>query len=224
MGAWGAGSFENDTAMDWTYDVRSVADVRAPFDRLKVITDESAPEEPVLDADFACELVAAAETVALLMGRRSRDFPEELAARFAGTDGPDDLLFHQARNAVLYVLRKSELAELWEEGVEEGGANQWHVEMTGLIDRLNPDIEPIPWTDEDIEQHAGSSAGPCAFCDKPVPRTELFGISVTDYSTMDSMGRGFWTHLACLNARLHHKHVIADLKFDPDRPFDPDLL
>ena len=38
---------------------------------------------------------------------------------------------------------------------------------------------------------------------------------------MNSFGRGFWLHLPCLNARLHHKHAIADLKFDPNNM--PDL-
>jgi len=28
MGAWGSGSFENDTAMDWTASVESVDEVR----------------------------------------------------------------------------------------------------------------------------------------------------------------------------------------------------
>ena len=75
--------------------------------------------ELVVDSDFACELLAAAECVALMMGRRSRDFPDDLAERLAGAGEPDSLLFHQARNAVLHVLRNSELAELWEEAAAE---------------------------------------------------------------------------------------------------------
>ena len=65
MGAWRPGNFENDVAMDWAASVQSVADVRKPFDRLKELTDAHVGgEEPVLDSDFACELLAAAETVA----------------------------------------------------------------------------------------------------------------------------------------------------------------
>ena len=69
MGAWGAGSFENDTALDWAGAVRSLADVRGPFDRLKALTD--AREDggaQVVDSDLASELIAAAETVAMLSG------------------------------------------------------------------------------------------------------------------------------------------------------------
>ena len=56
MGAWGSGSFENDTALDWAGDVRSVEDVRKPFEQLK-----RGRIEACVDADFACELLAAAE-------------------------------------------------------------------------------------------------------------------------------------------------------------------
>ena len=71
-----AGSFENDTAMDWAAWVQSVDDVRKPFERLKRDTDAHRREaELVVDSDFACELLAAAETVAMMLGRRIPDFP-----------------------------------------------------------------------------------------------------------------------------------------------------
>ncbi|HKH29257.1 MAG TPA: DUF4259 domain-containing protein [Sphingomicrobium sp.] len=225
MGAWGSGSFENDTAMDWAASVRSVDDVRKPFDRLKLTTD-AAEEGPnlVLDSDFACELVAAAETVAMMMGRKSRDFPDDLAQRLADGGEPDDLLFHQARNAALHAMRNSELAELWEETTEEGGANEWLAELTRLIDRLNPEIESVPWEPEEVEQKVGASAGPCAFCGQPVSRDEMFLMTLFDATNKVSFDRGFWFHLPCLNARVHHKHAIADLKFDPDNMPDLDKL
>ena len=225
MGAWGAGSFENDTAMDWAASVQSVDDVRRPFERLKTETDAHGGEgELVVDSDFACELIAAAETVAMMLGRRIHEFPADLAQRLAGAGEPDSLLFHQARNAVLHTMRHSELAELWEETAEESGVNEWNGELTRLIDRLNPEIEHIPWEPEEVEQNAGGPAGPCAFCDRPVGKDELFGMNLHDYSDQMSFARGFWLHLPCLNARLHHKHAIADLKFDPDNMPDLDKL
>ncbi len=228
MGAWGAGSFDNDTAMDWAATVTSVADVRRPFERLKRETDAfSGDGELVVDSDFACELVAAAETVAMMLGRRIRDFPADLAERLAGAGQPDSLLFHQARNAVLHAMRNSELAELWEEAAPGAEPNEWLAELTRLIDRLNPEVEHVPWEPEDIAEKVGApldSAGPCAFCNQPVERSELWGISLYDAHDMNSMGRGFWLHLPCLNARLHHKHAIADLKFDPDNMPDLDQL
>ncbi len=225
MGAWGSGSFENDTALDWAASVESLEDVRRPFERLKEETDAHGVQpELVVDADFACELIAAAETVAMMMGRRSRDFPDDLAQRLADAGEPDNLLFHQARNGALHALRHSELAELWEESVEEGGTNPWLEEMTGLFDRLNPDVEATPWEPEEVEQKVGAPAGPCAFCGQPVSRDEMFLMTLFDATNKASFDRGFWFHLPCLNARLHHKHAIANLKFDPNNMPDLDRL
>ena len=225
MGAWGSGSFENDTALDWAGSVESLADVRAPFDRLKAETDASeAGAALIVDADFASELIAAAETVAMLMGRGIPDFPDELRQRLADAGPPDDLLYHQARNAVCHVLRNSELAELWEEGADASRPNEWHVAITGLVDRLNPDLEFTPWEPADIEAKAGGAVGRCAFCDGPIERHELFAMDIVDYSDVTAGARGLWLHLPCLNARLHHKHAILDLKFDPDNMPDLDKL
>lgn len=215
MGAWGAGSFENDAALDWADSVRSVADVGVPFERLK------AGGTAYVDADLASEVIAAAETVAMLIGRRSRDFPDELVEQLAGSGEPPSDLYHQARTAVLQVMRNSELAELWAEATEEGGANEWQAELTGLIDRLNPDLEATPWEPEEIEQKVGQVRQSCAFCDQPIDPAELFLMTLNDASTRSPTERGMWLHLACLNARLHHKHAIANLKFDPNNM--PDL-
>jgi len=229
MGAWGSGSFENDTAMDWAASVENLGDVRRPFERLKAETDGyPGPGELVVDADFACELLAAAECVATLMGRRGRDFPGDLDQRLAGSGEPDGLMFHQARNAVLHVMRHSELAELWEEAAPDGEVNEWLAEMTRLIDRLNPEVEFEPWDQDHIEAKVGAplsaAGGTCAFCDGPVASEELWGISLYDAYNMNSIGAGFWLHLPCLNARLDHKHAIANLKFDPDNMPDLDKL
>jgi hypothetical protein len=225
MGAWGSGSFENDTALDWAASVESLADVRRPFERLKEMTDASDDGAAlVVDADLASELIAAAETVAMLMGRTSRDFPDELAQRLAEAGEPDDLMYHQARNAVCHVLRKSELAELWEEAAADSGTNEWNAAITGLIGRLNPDIEFVPWEPEEIEQRVGQAIQSCAFCDQPIAPEELFLMTIFDASTKASFDRGMWMHLACLNARLHHKHAIVDLRFDPDNMPDLDNL
>jgi len=217
MGAWGSGSFDNDAAMDWAAGVRSVDDVRKPFERLKRVTDA----KQVADADFACELIAASECVALMMGRRSGDFPKDLAERLADAGEPDNLLFHRARNAVLHVMRKSELAELWAETTDEGDANEWLAGLTRLMDRLNPKIEATPWKPEEVEKVLGAAAGPCAFCGKPVSQDEMFMMKIFDATNRLAGDRGFWLHLPCLNARMHHKHAIANLKFDPKNM--PDL-
>src|SRR5690242_3085018 len=114
MGAWGSGTVENDAALDLAAGVHAIDDGRRLFDRLKNETDATKGKSPSekygADADYVCQLLAAAETVAMLMGRRSRDFPADLAEKLAGAGKPESLLYHQARNAVLHVMRKSELA------------------------------------------------------------------------------------------------------------------
>ena len=218
MGAWGAGSFENDAAMDWAGSVQSLADVRLPFERLEAVGTG------YVDADLACEVIAAAETVAMLMGRKIPDFPEELGQRLADAGEADKQTYHQARGAVGQVLRNSELAELWEEAAAESGVNEWHAAITGLIGRLNPDVEATPWAPEEIEQKVGQVLQSCAFCDQPIAPGELFLMTLFDASNKAAFDRGKWLHLNCLNARMHHKHAIIDLKFDPDNMPDLDKL
>jgi hypothetical protein len=193
--------------LDWAASVQSVDDVREPFDRLNGVGSG------FVDADLASEVIAAAETIAMLLGRKSADFPEDLQKLLAGAGEPDNQLYHQARSAVMQVMRNSELAELWEEGAEEAGNNEWLSSLTELIDRLNPDVEPSPWPSEDLEKAVGPMQS-CAFCDGPIAQDELWAMTLYDASNRLSGGRGLWMHLRCLNARMHHKHAIADLKFD----------
>ena len=229
MGATGSGSFENDTATDWAAEVGSVEDVRKPFARLKRETDAHGEGDLMIEADFACELLAAAECVAMMLGRPSHDIPSDLAQRLKDAGEPDNLLFHQARNAALHVMRNSELAELWEETAQERGTNSWLSVLTNLIARLNPDVaeEVDPWAPEPApSEHAPTDVvGACAFCNGPIERQHLWGMSV--YEASDTIGlskKDMWVHLPCLNARTHHKHAVAHLKFDPNKMPDLDQL
>jgi len=229
MGAWGAGSFENDTALDWAGGVQSVDDVREPFGQLKKDTDGFEGEgELNLDADFACEPLAAAECVAAMLGRPGRDFPDDLAERLSGAGEPDNLLFHQARNAVLHVMRHSELAELWEETATDEKNNEWLATLTDLIDRLNPEISDEWAFLSGAPRDRGDPnevVGTCAFCNGPIERKQHWSMYVDDaYNPGRSGKKHYDLHLACLNARLHHSHAVADFKFDPDNMPDLDKL
>ena len=225
MGAWGTGSFENDDGLDWTYDIQSPADVSKVFDRLKAESDAH-PDggDMYIEADFASQLIAAAECVAMMMGRVVPDFPPELRSVPAEAGEPDALLFHQARNATLSVMRNSELAELWQEASESDETNPWLAELNALIERLNPDIDYVPqmpeWDDLDIEEEEPQ----CAFCRQPVSQKDYFGLSVTEYGDIFESSRVMPIHLGCLNSRLHHKTAVIAFRDDPDRPIDLDKL
>lgn len=225
MGAWGTGSFENDDAMDWVAQVQSTADVAKPFERLKTDTDAYDQEEDLgLDLVFASQLIAAAEVVAMMMGRKIPSFPDDLANRIGDSHDVDALLFHQARNAVLHVTRHSELAELWEESAEGDAENEWLAEITGLVERLNPDHEYEPVKPEFEEADLEDDAPLCAFCRKLVGADEYHSLEITEHGDIFTSSRSLPVHLACLNSRMHADTMVIAFRPDPERPIDLDAL
>ena len=111
MGAWGLGSFENDTALDWAGDLMETRGLSVLKKALDIAPGQS------LDADEGSEAIAAAEIVAALIGRGRGELPEGVAEWMA-TLAPAEaqaLRGHalQALDAVL--SEESELRELWAE-------------------------------------------------------------------------------------------------------------
>ncbi len=212
MGAWGAGSFENDTALDWAATVTSPADVAALYEALPAFDGITA-----MDADDSARVVAAAEAVATLMGRVAPDVPDDLRARLAGADASRELI-DKARDALSAMLGGSELVDLWSE--DEDGAEEWNKAVTGLIDRLNPELPYQPPALDEIEQQHGYLTT-CAFCDEPVAEGNIFHLEFRDYSSDEGLyvSRGIYCHLACLNGKLHPRHLLQNWKFDPDELF-----
>lgn len=150
MGAWGAGSFQNDTALDWAGNLSEHGDVAAVRVALVRVLEErraATPSfirrllgrrrgEPYLEADVACEGLAAAEIVAFWLGHAGPQLPEHLrewACRHAKSFTPD--LIALARQAVVAIKTKSELKDLWEEG-NGVVAPSWHAAIAGLERRL----------------------------------------------------------------------------------------
>lgn len=113
MGAWGTGSFENDDALDWATEIQAVEDAMRPLIELQTTLEEPDRETPpYLEADQAAVLVAAAETVALRLGRITSDVPEDLQKRLKDAPKPDANQVHYAQQALSVVLESSELAKL----------------------------------------------------------------------------------------------------------------
>lgn len=202
MGAWGAGGFENDTALDFAATVESVDDIAAVF------TSEPGA---TIDADTASTIIAAAECVAAMLGRPADDIPEDLAERLSAFGQPDAALLETARNQVSMAISGSELSELWAEADDPG---EFNLAMTGLIDRLNPDIEPKGRKGR--KKKPPFNPSPCAFCNEPMGEEAfgMFDLSV-DLGTGDPSRLGKWAHLTCLNARLHPSHIVQVWKTDP---------
>lgn len=218
MGAWGAGGFENDDALDWAADISSPVDIETFFSGLP-LNDESPPPE----ADVACQIVAAAEAVAALMGRPGPDFPDDLAKRLDDAEASPELI-EQAKHVLSAMLGGSELQELWADS--DDGGEEWNVAITGLIDRLNPELPFDPPPREQMEQYSGYLTR-CAFCDGEIAEGGVFNLEFRDYSSSDGLflSRGLYCHLKCLNGKLHPKHLLQNWKFDPDQlPPLQDLL
>jgi hypothetical protein len=206
MGAWGPGSFENDTAMDFAAAAAEAEKIRDHIDAALQFELTEA-----LDADTACTAVAAAECVAAMLGRPAADLPDPLAKKLASLGAPDEALLDKARNSMSFVISHSELAHLWAEAEDHGAFN---LAMTGLIDRLNPQIEHKP--SKGRKKAPDFNSSPCAFCNKPMGEGEYGMFEFSLDTGPDIPTRiGKWAHLACLNANLHPAHIIQAWKSDP---------
>jgi hypothetical protein len=132
MGTWGTGTFENDGASDWVYDLE---EAKAPASFLAE-TLKSGLNEEYLESTDASNALAAAEVVAALLGHPAANLPQSVTSwlsNHAGLELPPDL----REQAVAAVDRAhsppSELLELWE---ESGEMENWLAGLTNLEARL----------------------------------------------------------------------------------------
>ncbi len=201
MGAWGSGGFENDTALDFAGTVTDADSLLEAF---------SAMPGGVIDADDACKMIAAAECVAAMMGRPAEDMPDGLAEKLKPLGAPDEELIELAREHVSMVISASELTELWAEADDTASFN---LAMTGLIDRLNPDIKPK----KGKKKKPYFDNSPCVFCNLPMGEEEHGSFTMTvDIGADEPITIRKSAHLRCLNARLHPSHIIQAWKTDPE--------
>lgn len=129
MGAWGNGNFENDDAMDWVGELKTIA----PSDLSKVLAQ--AADQPVyLESPVAAIALAAAEVVAALNGSPVASAPAEVGEwvkKYPKALTPE--LKSEALRAADRVRRDSELKDLW---MEADGLNEWIEVVKDLQARL----------------------------------------------------------------------------------------
>ncbi|MFI7662877.1 DUF4259 domain-containing protein [Micromonospora parva] len=124
MGAWDSGPFDNDTAADWCGDLND-ADVSKRPNLVREALTRAAGEVGYLDADVACEAIAAA---AILAAQRPAGQPitSPYAPDFLRGGGrwdvPDDLTALAVRAIDRIVAADSEWRELWEDADTEGAS------------------------------------------------------------------------------------------------------
>jgi hypothetical protein len=134
MGAWGSGTFDNDTACDWSYRLEDAEDLSLVIEAVDAVLEVG---DDYLDVDLGSEGLAACEVIAGLKGK-----PGERSSYSRTVDDwvqanpmvpPKDLV----DRAVLAIDRvqtePSELLELWNEG---GPNSEWHAAVKDLRDRV----------------------------------------------------------------------------------------
>jgi hypothetical protein len=133
VGAWGASSFENDTALDWVWDLEKSTDLGAVEAAISDVLNCG----DYLDADAGCIGLAAAEVVAALRGNPLDGLPEEVANWVETHEVvPGDPLVRDCLAAVDKIRNDgtSELKELWEEDGDP--PTEWHSALDDLVTRL----------------------------------------------------------------------------------------
>ncbi len=122
MGAWGTGSFENDDASDWVWELDVSSDLQVC---LRTLADPVWPERGI----------AAAEAIAAAAGRPAPDLPPEVGSWIGRlTTSPDELTLEITARRVRQLSGPgSDLHALWMESDE---AAAWRRSIDDLLERL----------------------------------------------------------------------------------------
>lgn len=122
MGAWSHEPFGNDAACDWCCELMGGNDLTL----VREAVDAVLHQEGYLEADLACEALAAAEVLSKLMGKGTQSdatTTDVEAWLTTVAERPDAELLARAQRAIDRILADdSKLRQLWEEGDE---ARQW---------------------------------------------------------------------------------------------------
>lgn len=134
LNVWGHGSFENEAAMRWVESLEDGPDIDMVEATLDEVLDvEAAGEEP--DPADASRAIAAAETIAALAEQPAKALPEEVRQWCFDRDAGLELAEVQPKavQALGVILQGSALRRVFE---EQGHAEEWELEVEGLMDRL----------------------------------------------------------------------------------------
>lgn len=124
MGAWGAGSFENDESRDWLGNMRE----RKSLGWSEII--ETLTTGTSRETSDEVRAIAAAEVVAAAAGHPLGRIPIEASEMAHRLGKPSSEVVSAARSTVEQLLDDSELKELYE------GDTEWGDAMADLAQRL----------------------------------------------------------------------------------------
>nr|WTA70103.1 DUF4259 domain-containing protein [Micromonospora sp. NBC_00855] len=124
MGTWDSGPFDNDTAADWCGDLDD-ADVSKRPNLVREALTRAAGEAGYLDADVACEAIAAVAIVAAQQPSGqpiASPYAPEFLHDGGRVDVPDDVTALAVRAIDRILAADSEWRELWEDAGAEGAS------------------------------------------------------------------------------------------------------
>jgi hypothetical protein len=134
MGTWGAGTLDNDTAVDWMYGLGEVSDlslIEGTLDRALAVGGE------YLEAPDAEEALAAAEAVARMLGNSGvrNDYTQVMDTWVAYMNRlpPSELVAKAQRIVARIQEAPSELLELWSRSDKSA---VWKQSLADLVRRL----------------------------------------------------------------------------------------
>jgi hypothetical protein len=132
MGAWGAGNFDNDTALDWVFELEESDDLSLVEQTIDAIFDDE-----YIEAFTAEEALVAIEVLARLQGNFTEDDSYAEDVNKWVKEHPQEVpqsLKEKAKKALTIILSdNSELKDLWQETKE---FDTWEKEVLGLYDRI----------------------------------------------------------------------------------------
>lgn len=133
MGAWDAGTFDNDDACDWAAELAEVDD----FSLIESALAATESASDYLESPDACIALAACEALARANGGGGvKNAYTEEVDKWVDRHKlkPPAALIDRARRAITRILgEKSELRESWE---ESGSVKEWLAEVENLRARL----------------------------------------------------------------------------------------
>ncbi|MEP3196442.1 MAG: DUF4259 domain-containing protein [Lentilitoribacter sp.] len=168
MGAWGAGSFSNDTALDYVEDLNG-------FDAVfETISHFSVQKKEPLDADDASIALAACDLLAIVIGRPPAEVPDIAALDDLKDQAVTSDQLKKARALIKVIAKSSELSELWAEDDD----SEWQSALDDLLLRLTPSkpykaskAEKVP-NEPGKEQLPDDFLGYCYLCNEVVTQRD----------------------------------------------------
>lgn len=132
MGVWGTGNFDNDTALDWVFELEETDDLSLIEQIIEV-----AYAQDYIDSDIASEALVAIEALARLKGNFGvkNEYAEDLDnwVEEHKLVVPDALIEKSKKVLERIISNQSELCELWE---ETDNFDDWLKEVNDLKMRL----------------------------------------------------------------------------------------